>query len=151
MTFDLRSRTHLVSREEVLVSVLEDVELGVVQPGVVVDVAVPLPHKAAHAGPPLRGELAVEDQDDAPVRPGRDHGVPEQHVFHLLLLVQVQGSLRRRGTDRDLDQPGLPSISNTRFFLLSGPLEPLPPWTSEGNHCTPPAPPIFFFFKLLHQ
>lgn len=105
MTFDLRSRTHLVSREEVLVPVLEDVELGVVQPGVVVDVAVPLPHKAAHAGPSLRGELAVEDQDDAPVRPGRDHGVPEQDVFHLVLLVQVQGSLRRRGGDRQRLRP----------------------------------------------
>lgn len=77
MTFDMCSRTHLVAREEVLVAVLEDVEFGIVQLGVVVEVAVPLPHKTTHAGAALRGELAVEDHHDASVRPGWDHGLPE--------------------------------------------------------------------------
>lgn len=63
-TFDMSSGTHLVAREEVLVAVLEDVEFGIVQLGVVVEVAVAFPHKTAHAGASLRGELTVKDHDD---------------------------------------------------------------------------------------
>lgn len=103
-TFGMSSGTHLVVWEEVLVAVLEDVELRIVQLGVVIEGAVPLPHKTAHAGAALRGELAVEDYDDASVRPGWDHGLPEQEVLHLVLLVQVQGSLIESGQGGETDK-----------------------------------------------
>lgn len=40
----------------------------------------------------------MEDHDDASVGPGRDYGLPEQEVLHLVLLVQVQGSLKETHT-----------------------------------------------------
>lgn len=81
-------------REEIFVTALEDVELGVVEFGVVVHSAVPLPDEAAHSRAALRRELAVEDDDHAFVRAGRDDGHFEEEVLHLVLLVQVQASLR---------------------------------------------------------
>lgn len=83
--------------EEVLVSVFEDVELGVVQYGILVHGAVSLPNEAAHARAALRRELAVEDDDDAFVRAGRDDGGPEEVVLHLVLQVEVESALRRHG------------------------------------------------------
>lgn len=83
-------------REEVFVSALEDVELGVVEVGILVGGAVSLPDEAAHSRAALRRELAVEDDDDAFVRAGRDDGRFEEEVLHLVLLVQVQSSLRQQ-------------------------------------------------------
>lgn len=94
MAFYLSSRAHLVARKEILVAILENIELRVVQLGVVIEGAVSLSYKTAHARATLRGELAVEDNDNASVGLGRDDGLPEQEVFHLVLLVQVQGSLK---------------------------------------------------------
>lgn len=88
------SPTDLKVREEVFVSALEDVELGVVELGVVVEGAVSLPDEAAHSRAALRRELAVEDDDHAFLRAGRDDGGVEEEGLHLLLLVQVQSSLR---------------------------------------------------------
>lgn len=84
--------------EEVLISVFEDVELGVVQSGILVHGAVSLSNEAAHARAALRRELAVEDDDDAFVRAGRDDGGPEEEVLHLVLQVKVQSALRRRAS-----------------------------------------------------
>ncbi len=79
---------------EVFVSALQNVELGVVKVGILIHGAVSLPDKAAHSRATLRRELAVEDDDDAFVLAGRDDGRFEQKILHLVLLVQVQGSLR---------------------------------------------------------
>lgn len=79
--------------EEVLVPPLEDVELGVVEFGVVVQGAVPLPDEATHARAALRGELAVEDDDDAFLWRGGDDGGPEEELLHLALQVKVQSPL----------------------------------------------------------
>lgn len=89
-------------REEVFVSALEDVELGVVEFGIVVHGAVPFPHEAAHSRAALRRELAVEDDDDALVWAGRDYGRFEEEVLHLLLLVEVQGSLKTQRPNQRL-------------------------------------------------
>lgn len=99
--------------EEVLVPALEDVELRVVQDGVLVDGAVSLADEAAHSGAALRRELAVEDDDDALVRAGRDDGRFEEEVLHLVLLVQVQSALRRQ-RPADLG----PSLLQTITFPL---------------------------------
>lgn len=88
------AETDLEMREEVFVSALEDVELGVVEFGILVHGAVSLPDEAAHPRAALRRELAVEDDDDAFLRAGRDDGRFEEEVLHLVLLVEVQSSLR---------------------------------------------------------
>lgn len=111
ITFDMSSKTHLVAREEVLVAILEDVELRIVQFGVVVEGAVPLPYKTAHSWAALRRELTMEDHDDTSVRPGWDNGFPEQEVLHLVLLVQVQGSLMEGRQDREKDKRLRPSVT----------------------------------------
>lgn len=82
--------------EEVFVSALEDVELGVVEFGILVHGAVSLPDEPAHSRAALRRELAVEDDNDTFVRAGRDDGHFEEEILHLVLLVQVQTSLRRQ-------------------------------------------------------
>lgn len=64
-------------REELFVAALEDVELGVVECGILVDGAVSLPDEAAHSRAALRGELAVEDHDDSLVRAGWDNRLLE--------------------------------------------------------------------------
>lgn len=86
-------QTDLEMREELFVSALQDVELGVVEHGVLVHGAVSLPDKAAHPGAALRWELAVEDDDDPLLRAGRRDGGLEEEVLHLILLVQVQSAL----------------------------------------------------------
>lgn len=93
------AETDLEMREEVFVSALEDVELGVVEFGILVHGAVSLPDEAAHPRAALRRELAVEDDDDAFLRAGRDDGRFEEEVLHLVLLVEVQSSLRRQKTN----------------------------------------------------
>ena len=111
-------RTHLVVGEEVLVAALEDVELGVVQLGVLVERAVALPHEAAHAGPPLRGELAVEHHQHAALRGEGRQGHAQQEFLHLLLLVEVQRPLeegrrrrRRRLGKSARNVPGVPNLT----------------------------------------
>lgn len=81
--------------EELLVSVLQDVELGVVESGVLVHGAVSLADEAAHPRAALRGELAVEDDDHALVWAGWDDGGFEEEILHLVLLVQVKSSLMK--------------------------------------------------------
>ncbi len=90
-------------REEVFVSALEDVELGVVEFGILVHSAVSLSDEAAHPRAALRRELAVEDDDDAFVHAGRDDGHFEEEILHLVLLVQVQSALRRQRRTRPLN------------------------------------------------
>lgn len=90
------SKTNLKVMEEIFVTAPEDVELWVVEFGILVHGAVPLPHKAAHSRAALRRELAVEDDDDAFVRTGWDDGRFEEEVLHLVLLVKVQASLNRK-------------------------------------------------------
>lgn len=85
--------THLEVVEEILVPSFEDVEFGVVEFGILVHGAVALPDEAAHPRAALRRKLAVEDDDDAFVRAGRDDRRFEEEVLHLVLLVEVQSSL----------------------------------------------------------
>lgn len=80
-------KPNLKMREEVLVAALEDVELGVVKFGILVHGAVLLSDETAHSGAALRGELAVEDDDDSFVWAGWDNRVLEEEVLHLVLLV----------------------------------------------------------------
>lgn len=87
-------KTNLVMREEVFVSALEDVEFGVVECRILVHGTVPLPDEATHSRAALRRELAVEDDDDTFVRAGWDDWHFEEEILHLILLVQVQSSLR---------------------------------------------------------
>lgn len=82
--------------EEIFVSPLEDVEFRVVEFGILVHSAVSLPHKAAHSRAALWRELAVEDDDDAFVRTGWDDVHFEEEVLHLVLLVEVQSTLKRK-------------------------------------------------------
>lgn len=89
--------------EEVFVSALEDVEFGVVEFGILVHGAVSLPYEAAHSRAALRRELAVEDDDDAFVRAGRDDGRFEEEILNLVLLVEVQSSLRRHRPTQTLN------------------------------------------------
>ena len=83
-------------REELLVSAFEDVELGVVEIGVLVHGAVSLPDEAAHPRAALRRELAVEDDDDSFLRGGRDDRGLQEEILHVLLLVQVERSLTQQ-------------------------------------------------------
>lgn len=83
------NQTNLEIGEEVFVSALQDVELRVVEVGILVDGAVSGPDKAAHFGSAFGRELAVEDDDHSLVRAGRDSGGPQEKVLHLVFLVQV--------------------------------------------------------------
>lgn len=80
-------------REEVFVSALQDVELGVVEVWILVGGAVSLPDEATHSRAALRRELAVEDDDDPFVRAGRDDRRFQEVILHLNLLVEVQSFL----------------------------------------------------------
>lgn len=79
--------------EELLVSTLQDVELRVVESGVLVHGPVSLADEAAHPRAALRRELAVEDDDHAFVYAGWRDGSSEEEILHMVLLVQVKGSL----------------------------------------------------------
>lgn len=89
----LRFTLCLKMGEEVFVSALEDVELGIVEVRILVDGAVSLTDEAAHPRAALRRELAVEDDDHPLLRAGWDHRRLEEEVLHLQLLVQVQRPL----------------------------------------------------------
>lgn len=82
--------------EEVFVSALEDVQLGVVEFGIYVHFAVLLPDAAAHSRAALRRELAVEDDDNSFFRAGWDDGDVQKKVLHLFFLMQVHCSLRKQ-------------------------------------------------------
>lgn len=81
--------------EELLVSTLQDVELWVVEYGVLVHGPVSLAHEAAHPRAALRRELAVEDDDHAFVYAGWCDGSSEEEILHMVLLVQVKSSLMK--------------------------------------------------------
>lgn len=86
-------------REEIFVSTLQDVEFGVVEFGILVHGAVPLPDEATHARAALRRELAVEDDDDSLVWASWDDGGLEEVILHLVFLMEVQSSLRWQISD----------------------------------------------------
>lgn len=117
---------------ELLVSALQDVELGVVEAGVLVHGAVALAHEAAHARPALRRELAVEDDDHALVRAGRQDGGAQEVVLHVLLLVQVQSPLvdTGRAAVRTGRRGGLDEGSEPRPAGQAPPTLMWPPWNS---------------------
>lgn len=91
-------RPDLENWEELFVAALEDVEFRVVEFRIVVHGAVPLPDEAAHTRAALRRELAVEDDDDAFVFGERDNWRFQQEFLHLVLVVEVQSSLKMKVT-----------------------------------------------------
>lgn len=94
------AKTNLEMWEEVFVSTLEDVQLGVVEFGIVVHVAVSLPDEAAHSRTALWWEFAVEDDDNSFFWARWDDGGLEEEVLYLVLLVQVQSPLENNNNNK---------------------------------------------------
>ena len=129
------SGAHLVLGEELPVPPLQDVQLGVVQVWVLIAGPILLPDKAApeeadgdnsgaggsqrspkshlqkaprfdlHSGPPLGGELAMEDDDHTLARIKGHDGLLQQELLHVLLHGQIDSTLRGGGRGAFIPQP----------------------------------------------
>lgn len=84
-----------------------------------------LPPPNSHPGPPLRGELAVED-DYHPLAGVKGHnGLLQQELLHILLHWQVDGTLGRK--KRQLSSPLLSPVSSRVGVSVCCPQPPPPP------------------------